>query len=247
MFISFKNRWVKDGKSKFEGDYPDQCTALEDACKQGIRFENTCFQGADLRRGQFTPEKIGSVFWDCDFTDAILVEAGLTAAGFQDSCLHRTNFIAANLAMAQFQGASLRYTKFQAANLYRARLVDCDMTGATFQGANLHDAEFAPKQGTFEASQIFDVPRDETLLQQVCEVVVQRGALAEGYIFDRDSVPGQKLTLQGWIVHLSNGGRFLESVTSTSVAGAILLPEASHMFFRHHTSVLAWCHEQLGK
>lgn len=53
--------------------------------------------------------------------------------------------------------------------------------------------------------------------------------------------------LAGWAIHLSGDlGRALEALTSPSVAGSILLPSASHLFFAGEAEALAWCQEQVA-
>jgi len=170
-----------------------------------------------------------------DLSDANLSDANLSGADLSGADLSDANLSDANLSGANLIGANLR-----GANLRDANLRGADLIGANLRGANLSDANLSVNGGL----SVDYLTPDPGLARRVAERALVPGGLNMGLWHTCETTH----CLAGWAIHLSGGlGRALEALTSPSVAGSILLPAASHLFFSSNADALAWCREQLAE
>lgn len=121
----------------------------------------------------------------------------------------------------------------------RANLTGADLTGAYLGCADLGGANLGggPMDG------VKGFPEESIdLLRKVCESALQPEALNMGSWHTCETTH----CLAGWAVHHSgSAGYALERVTSPSVAGALLIPSASHMFYASADEAREWCRQKL--
>ena len=150
----------------------------------------------------------------------------------------------ADLSGVKLIGAYLRGADLRDADLRDADLRDCNLRGADLSGANLRGAVLSPKEGTWNPKFSFGVDIDLTLPVKVAKAALREGALDMGAWHTCNTTH----CLAGWAVHLSGpAGYALEKVTSPSVAGAILCPSASHLFYKSNEEALEWCRKTVAE
>ncbi|MEN0109682.1 MAG: pentapeptide repeat-containing protein [Planctomycetota bacterium] len=175
-----------------------------------------------------------------DLSEANLSEADLSGADLSGANLSGANLRWANLSGANLSGANLRWANLSGANLSEANLSWANLRGADLSGANLREANLSEANlrganagggaeglGLTPAAIGLSNPSDD-LLRQVCRVALEPDAL------NMDTWHTCETThcLAGWAVALSGAaGAALEKTTSPSVAGALLIPQAAHLFY----------------
>jgi len=170
---------------------------------------------------------------------AIAQSADLRSANLGGADLRSADLRSADLRSADLGGADLR-----SANLGGADLRSADLRSADLGGADLRSANLSPAAGSFSPGYSIGFQPDPTLALRVAKAALGEGALDMGTWHRCDTTH----CLAGWAVHLSGpAGYALEKLTSPSVAGAILCPDVSHLFFAGNDTALEWCREQVAK
>ena len=136
---------------------------------------------------------------------------------------------------ARKRGADLGGADLGSANLSGAYLRGADLSGANLGGANL-------RGGLPIGWEEFAIPG---LSKQVADAVISgEGSLEMGEWHTCDTTH----CLAGWaVVKAGPAGKALEAMTSTSIAGAMLMPEAAHLFYATNEEAMAWLKEQAAK
>ena len=168
---------------------------------------------------------------------AKLSGAYLSGADLSDAYLSGADLSDANLIGANLSGAKLSGAKLSGAYLSGANLSGANLSGADLSGAYLSDAD-----GSNPAN--FGFTPDPELPRKVAEA-----ALASCDALDMAAWQTCQTThcLAGWAIHLSGpAGYALEAATSPSVAGAMLMPSASHLFHSDNETARAWLEKQLA-
>ena len=149
----------------------------------------------------------------------------------------------ADLRGAVLTDADLRDAVLTRADLRDAVLTDADLRDADLRGADLRGAVLTGAVLSTKSPPMFPWHQaDATLPRRVAEAAMKEGALK----MDAWHTCETTHCLAGWAIHLSGDvGKVLEATTSPSVAGSILMPSASHLFFSSTAEALAWCKEQL--
>jgi hypothetical protein len=218
MKIEIKNRWTN--AVIYSGDHENikQAVLAAIAAAANLRTADLC--GANLRA------------------------ANLRAADLSGADLCGANLRAANLRTADLCGANLRAADLCGANLRGADLRTADLCGADLRAANLSGADLCAKEGTLNPKISIGFDVDPELPLKVARAALGEGALNMGEWHSCNTTH----CLAGWAVHLSGpAGYALEKVTSPSVAGSILCPAASHLFFGTNDQALEWCRETVAK
>lgn len=130
----------------------------------------------------------------------------------------------------------------EADTLSGANLSGADLRGADLRGADLSGADLSAKNLTGD---VFGITVDESLPGRVA-----KAALASSDALEMNSWHTCNTThcLAGWAIHLSGpAGYALEAATSPSVAGAMLMPSAAHLFMASNDEARAWLREQLAQ
>jgi hypothetical protein len=175
---------------------------------------------------------------EADLSGAVLIDANLSGAN-----LSGANMCCANLSGADLSDADLSDADLSGANLSGAVLIDADLSGANLSGAHLSGAEIGGGSTPIDPS-IFGLKADPELPLKVAKAIIEPSAL------DMGNWHGCNTThcLAGWAIHLSgSAGYVLESITSPSVAGAMLLPSASHLFYSNNTEAISWAIEVIDE
>jgi hypothetical protein len=121
----------------------------------------------------------------------------------------------------------------------KANLRDANLRSANLRGANLSDAEIGGGSTPIDPS-IFGLKADPELPIKIAKAIIEPSALDMGAWHHCNTTH----CLAGWAIHLSGfAGYALESITSPSVAGAMLLPSASHLFYSNNESAIEWANE----
>jgi hypothetical protein len=168
--------------------------------------------------------------------------ADLCGADLRDASLRGADLRDANLRDASLRGANLCGADLRDANLRGANLCGADLRGADLCGADLRGASIGG--GAAEKSPKFSFKPDLDLPRKVAQA-----ALASPESLDMSTWHACETThcLAGWAVHLSgSAGYALESITSTSVAGAMLMPSAAHLFYSTGAEAKKWLEEQIA-
>jgi uncharacterized protein YjbI with pentapeptide repeats len=130
----------------------------------------------------------------------------------------------ADLRGANLEGANLRYANLSDAKLRYANLHQTCLGG----GAKPID----PAIFGFSAKHI-----DQTLPLRVAQAILVPGQLSMRNWHTCETIH----CIAGWAIHLSGAaGHVLEITTSPSVAGAMLLPSASHLFHSNDQAAIDW-------
>jgi hypothetical protein len=104
---------------------------------------------------------------------------------------------------------------------------------ANLRGADLRGADLSDATG---------LPSDPALLRRVCQEALKTGQLEMGRWHTCETTH----CLAGWAIHLSgHAGQAMELLLGPATAGALLIPDASHMFDATDESARAWCQKWL--
>jgi hypothetical protein len=184
-----------------------------------------------------------------DLRDADLRGADLTGAVLRLAVLTRADLTDADLTGADLTGADLTGAVLRGAVLTRAVLTGAVLTGAFLTGAVLTDADLTDadlRGATISSPGGIAVPwhkPDSELPRKVAAAALVEGALDMGSWHTCETTH----CLAGWAIQLSGAaGRIFEATTSPSVAGSILMPSASHLFFAGNEEAKEWCRQQLN-
>lgn len=141
----------------------------------------------------------------------------------------------ANLSGADLYRANLRGADLNEADLNEANLSGATLSRANLSGANLSDAWVG---GTgFVAPEQWEKFAIPGLAKQVSTMALGKGALEMGDWHTCETTH----CLAGWAIHLTGpAGYALEAMTSPSVAGAMLMPEAAHLFYASNEDAKEW-------
>lgn len=153
----------------------------------------------------------------------------------------RLNLRDANLRNANLQDADLRYADLQGADLRDASLRD-----ANLRNGNLQDASFGGGEaGCGLAPELLGLPlADPAYELRVIEAALAPGALEMGQWHTCETTH----CIAGWAVHLAGAaGKALEAVTSSSCAGAILVPGLAHLFYASNKEATAALRARLAE
>ena len=198
---------------------------------------------------------------------AIEVDADLSGANLSDADLSGANLSGANLSGANLSGANLSDANLSDANLRRANLSDADLSGADLSGANLRRANLRRanlsganlrranlRRANLSGAGVGGNKCDLSSLGIKVDSQLPHKVLAAIESGDGELQMENWHTcetshcLAGWAVHLSGpAGYALEAVTSSSVAGAILMPDAAHLFYKTNEEALEWLKEYCAK
>lgn len=234
---------VKDYNKSLNGQQVDLTGAdLSGADLHNAHLSNANFSGADLSGADLS----GAHLEDADLTGADLSGADLrctdlTGAKFRGVDLREANFTGAHLISVDFRGAILA-----GADLQYTKLHGADLRGANLTGAKLLGASFGKgKKGIGLRPENLGLPSADPLLEKrVIEMALLEGALEMGTWHTCDTTH----CLAGWAVHLSGPiGYELESVTSSSCAGALLVPNLAHLFYDNNETVKLALQERLAE
>lgn len=201
--------------------YTGEHESVGEAVEAAVR-KRVCLSYADLP---------GANLHGCDLTDVVFEFAHLNGAG-----LSRTN-----LTRARLCGADLGFANLKCTILHRAQMA---ATPPPAFAVRLNGADLSPAEGTFDPHfSLGTPPPDPDLMRRVMQAVLQPGALNMRRWHTCDT----RHCLAGWAIHLAGpAGYVLESITSPSVAGSLLIPEAAHLFYHDNSSeVLDWCRNWL--
>jgi hypothetical protein len=166
-----------------------------------------------------------------DLSDAVLRGADLSDADLSDAVLRGADLSGAVLRGAVLRGADLSGADLRGADLSGAVLRGADLSGAVLRGATVSSPVAVPWHSP-----------DPELPAKVAAAALVPGCLDMATWHTCETTH----CLAGWAIHLSgDAGKILENTMSPSVAGAILLPSAAHLFFADNDAALAWCREQI--
>jgi hypothetical protein len=167
--------------------------------------------------------------------------ANLRGANLRGANLRGADLCDANLCGADLRGANLRGADLRGANLRGADLCDANLCGADLRGANLRGASVGG--GTQEQTPKFAFKPDPDLPRRVAEAALTP---PEALDMGRWHTCETTHCLAGWAIHLSGpAGYALEAATSPSVAGAMLMPSAAHLFYTDNATAREWLTAQL--
>ena len=175
--------------------------------------------------------------------------ADLRGADLYSADLYSANLYSADLRDADLRGADLRGADLRGADLRDADLRDANLRGADLRGADLRDASLrnvnlgGARGITLAMFGLVPTGVDPTLPARIAALV-----LANPDALDMAQVHTCATThcLAGWAIHLSGpAGYALQVATSWSVAGAMLMPSAAHLFYASDEEALAWLRDQL--
>ena len=137
-------------------------------------------------------------------------------------------------ALSDDERADLRGADLRGEDLRGADLRGEDLRGADLRGADLSGARVEKIAGWRDP--------DPDMCRRVAEAAMKTGALNMYQWHTCETTH----CLAGWAIHLSGcAGYSLEAATSASVAGAMLLPSACHLFNASNEEAMAWCWQQL--
>jgi hypothetical protein len=177
-----------------------------------------------------------------DLRGADLTEADLRGADLTDADLRGADLRWADLRDAYLTDADLRGADLSNAVLRDADLTDADLGGADLRGADLRGADLAGAKGLTGDS--FGITPDPTLPQRVAKSIIQEQLIVLEMI-DWHTCETTHC-LAGSAIHLSGpAGYVLEKATSPSVAGAMLMPSACHLFLASNEEAMEWLKAQL--
>lgn len=146
--------------------------------------------------------------------------ADLHGADLRHADLSGANLSSANLYHADLRGAYLRGADLRGADLYGADLSDADLRYASFGGGKEGEGLTPAMIGLPPACLSFEI--------KVIKAALAPNALEMGSWHTCDTTH----CIAGWAVHLSGAaGKALEAVTSSSCAGALLVPGLAHLFY----------------
>jgi pentapeptide repeat protein len=177
--------------------------------------------------------------YGADLCGADLRGANLCGANLRNADLSDANLCGADLRDADLCGANLRDADLCGANLCGANLRGADLRCANLRGANLRDADLCGADFGFEPDKILPKRVAEAIINGADSPKVEMGTW-----HTCDTVH----CLAGWAIHLSGpAGYALERIVGSAVAGVMLLPSASHLFYKDNEAAIAWANEVLSK
>jgi hypothetical protein len=214
------NRQIKSwltGAVLFEGDYASLKACVEAAVVRGADLSGADLRGADLRGADLRGADLRrAILRDAVLRDAVLSDAVLSDAVLSDAVLRGADLRGAILSDADLRGADLR----------RAILRD-----AVWDIAPVSDEQAVKNLDTVREIILDDQKRlhmghwhdDEQWRERTCA---------------EEAVCGTTHCLAGWLQVCSTDEKIRK--LAPSVAGILLAPIASHMFYRSDEETLAW-------
>ena len=198
--------------------------------------------------------------WRADLFSANLSEANLSEANLSEADLSRANLPGANLFRANLSEANLSEADLSRADLFSANLPGANLPGANLSRANLFSADLS-EANLFRANLFsadlsganlssvkigWDVPK----ITDKDKAAIARAV--RGELYDQMSfgdVCGTKGCLAFHIVKNVEGGEvFAAWFRSIPFAGAMIWPDASHLFYQGNPEpVLRFTEEFLPK
>ena len=152
--------------------------------------------------------------------------------------------IGADLIGADLSGANLIGANLSGANLIGADLIGANLSGTTLGGADLSGADL---RGTTLGGAGGKVPWPATKESRDLVLQIAKIVLAAPNQLNMGEWHTCKTThcLAGWAIYLSGpAATYLEIITSPSVVGAMLIPQAAHLFYESNETVLDWLKAQ---
>lgn len=195
--------------------------------------------------------------------------AGRTEPGAPEGlCGYRLRLAGKEMREWNFRGVDLREAELGGGVFDRSEFTDVDFRGADLSGASFRGARFAGRcrlegadltgvdlrAASFSCPGGLRVPWHTPVrgMDSLVAVAAKRWdptgrAPAEERLRDPDGARAMTgYCLAEWAVMRSGpAGAAMAALTSVSVAGSILLPGASHLFFRPAAEAVAWCEEVL--
>jgi uncharacterized protein YjbI with pentapeptide repeats len=202
------------------------------ACEAG--GERADFSRRDLRGCDLSHRDLcGACFSGCDLSNANLRHCDLS-----DADLSNANLSDANLRHCDLRGCDLSDADLSNANLSDANLRHCDLRGCDIRGCDIRGCDL---RGC-DLRDVTGVPSDPALLRRVCQESLKTGQIDMGRWHTCETTH----CLAGWAIHLSGHvGQVMERLLGPATAGALLIPDASHMFNATNESARAWCQKWL--
>ena len=177
----------------------------------------------------------GVVLYTSDKANS-LGEATVEAMG-SGADLSRADLSYADLSRADLSYADLSHADLSYANLSGAQLSYAGLSRANLSGAQLGGADFMPPTSWTKKA-------DPELPGRIAAQVLNGGTLEMSAWHSCETTH----CLAGWAIHLSGrAGYLLEEATSPSVAGAMLIPRAAHLFYATNDEALEWLKAQLAE
>jgi hypothetical protein len=178
---------------------------------------------------------------DADLSGAVLRGADLSGADLRDADLRN-----ADLSGADLSGAVLRGADLSGADLSGAVLRGADLSGAVLRGADLRDAVL---RGAVLDAPVATDEQAVANLDRVREIILDDKARLEMDHWHADdawqartcaeeAVCGTTHCLAGWLQVCSTDEKIRK--LTPEVAGVLLAPVASKMFYREADEVLGW-------
>lgn len=188
-------------------------------------------QGVDFRR--------------LGFENINLEHACLRGANLRHSYLKEINLKNADLRNVKLLGANLENSDLRHSCLKGSNLVDANLKGVDLMGADLRDVV-----ATTITPDNLGLEHDSELIMKVAEAALKDSASLD---MSRWHTCETSHCLAGWAIHLAPNGYLISQLTSPSVAGCLLIPELSHLFFerRNKSKIIEFLkdilNEQVGK
>jgi uncharacterized protein YjbI with pentapeptide repeats len=178
---------------------------------------------------------------DNTFIDTVkaALECGVSLrhADFRNAFFRNADFSNADFKHADFSNADLHNIDFS-----NAKLQGANMKGATLRSVKMNNATFGG--GAEGQAPTFDFTPDPYLPRKVAQAVLLN---PESLQMHHWHLCETTHCLAGWAIHLSGAaGYALESATSPSVAGMMLMPSAAHLFYTDIDSARKWLERQLS-
>ena len=219
----------------YSGEHESLREALECAVKGGADLCRANLLNADLNELNLQGARLS----DADLSGSQLRYADLTGADLAGARMYGTELCGSDLTSADLSRADLDNARLYSAVLRRALLCDAvfrcadltdvDLRDANLAGALLHGANLTGATANSIRPENYDLRSDQGLVRRVAERIA---ASDESLVMTTSHTSETQHSLAGWAIHLSGAaGYALELVTSPSVAGCLLVPEMSHLFF----------------
>lgn len=198
---------------------------------KGLEGSIADLSGADLRQ--------------LNLRDINLKFADMTSANLQGVNLCGANLEGATLTDVNLHESDLRYANLYGADLSGADLIRADLIGANLKGAVLRGTHMGGGYKPIDPD-IFGITPDPELPRKVAQSILNAPSTLNMDHWHLSRSCGTSHCLAGWAIHLSGAaGYALEKATSPSVAGAMLMPSASHLFYCSNGDAVEWAKEQL--
>jgi hypothetical protein len=241
ILVASKKFWQTNGMDGSVAVLTD--ADLTDAVLTGADLTDAVLTGADLTGADCAGAVLtGADLTGADCAGAVLRGADLTGADLTGADLTRADLTGADLTGADLTGADLTGADCAGAVLTRADLRGAVLTRAGLRGAVLRGAAFAGAKGLTGNS--FGITPDPTLPKRVAQSIIQEQSIKLRMVEYHTCETTH--CLAGSAVHLSGpAGYALEKATSPSVAGAMLMPSACHLFLASNEVAMEWLKAQL--